>query len=105
MQIVFVCRKNSCRSSIAAAFACVFNRGDLSTISSAGLEASQIHPMTIQAMAEVGIDVGQQPAQELSDFNPEDYDVVAAMCRCGADLPMEWVRREIFQEWDVEDPR
>lgn len=77
---------------------------DKVTVKSSGLESSQIDPIVIQVMSEVGIDVSDQTSKALSDFNSEDFDVVISLCGCGANLPSEWVLREAFEDWQLDDP-
>ncbi|NJM68050.1 MAG: arsenate reductase, glutathione/glutaredoxin type [Acaryochloris sp. RU_4_1] len=69
-----------------------------------GLEASQVDPLVIQVMSEVGIDVSAQASKPLSNFKPEDYDVVVSLCGCGVSLPKEWVLQEVFEDWQLDDP-
>lgn len=102
-KIMFVCKKNSCRSQIAEGFAKVLGK-DKIIVNSCGLEASKIHPIAIKVMQEIGIDLNAQKSQSLAEFNPEDYDIVISLCGCGINLPSEWVLREIFEDWQIEDP-
>ncbi len=74
------------------------------TINSSGLEASQIDPITVQVMAEIGIDISTQTSKALSNFTPENYDAVISLCGCGVNLPPAWVAREIFEDWQLDDP-
>ncbi len=55
-------------------------------------------------MSEIGIDINQQTSNALSDFQPENYDVVISMCGCGVNLPEQWVKREVFEDWQLDDP-
>ena len=104
---MFVCKKNSRRSQMAEGFARALS-SDLNpesmTINSSGLEASQIDPITVQVMAEIGIDISTQTSKALSDFTPENYDAVISLCGCGVNLPPAWVAREIFEDWQLDDP-
>ena len=102
-RVMFVCKKNSRRSQMAEGFARILGAGKIA-VSSSGLEASQVDPTTIQVMSEVGIDISNQTSKPLSDFNPEDYDVVISLCGCGVNLPEAWVLREVFQDWQLDDP-
>lgn len=102
-RVMFVCKKNSRRSQMAEAFARTLGTGKIE-VTSSGLEASQVDPTTVQVMSEVGIDISDQTSKPLSDFNPEDYDAVISLCGCGVNLPQEWVLREVFQDWQLEDP-
>jgi arsenate reductase (thioredoxin) len=102
-KVMFVCKKNSRRSQMAEGFTKVFGK-DKVTVTSSGLEASQVDPIVVQVMSEVGIDVSNQASKPLSDFKPEDYDVVISLCGCGVNLPSEWVLREVFEDWQLDDP-
>jgi len=100
---MFVCKKNSRRSQMAEGFARSLGNGKIE-VTSSGLEASSVDPTTVQVMSEIGIDISDQASKPLSDFNPEDYDAVISLCGCGVNLPEEWVLREVFQDWQLDDP-
>jgi protein-tyrosine-phosphatase len=34
----------------------------------------------------------------------EDYDAVISLCGCGVNLPEAWVVREVFENWQLNDP-
>jgi glutathione/glutaredoxin type arsenate reductase len=102
-RVMFVCKKNSRRSQMAEGFARTLGEGKIS-VSSSGLEASQVDPTTVQVMSEVGIDISNQTSKALSDFNAKDYDAVISLCGCGVNLPDEWVLREVFEDWQLDDP-
>lgn len=102
-RVMFVCKKNSARSQMAEGFAKHLGTGKIS-VSSSGLEASQVRPEAISTMKEVGADISRQTSNPLSDFNPEDFDVVISLCGCGVNLPPEWVTRDVFEDWQLDDP-
>jgi glutathione/glutaredoxin type arsenate reductase len=101
--VMFVCKKNSRRSQMAEGFARSLGAGKIG-VSSSGLEASQVDPITVDVMSEVGIDISNQTSKPLSDFNAEDYDAVISLCGCGVNLPEAWVVREVFEDWQLDDP-
>ena len=103
-RVMFVCKNNSRRSQMAEGFARQLSAGKIK-VTSAGLETNQIDPLAIQVMSEVGIDISSQTSKPLSNFNPEDYDAVISLCGCGVNLPEPWVLREVFQDWQLEDPQ
>ncbi|WP_392532331.1 arsenate reductase, glutathione/glutaredoxin type [Nostoc sp. C117] len=102
-RVMFVCKKNSARSQMAEGFAKTLGKEKIEVISS-GLEASKVRPEAIAAMKEVGIDISDQYSKSLSEFKAEDFDVVISLCGCGVNLPEEWVLREIFEDWELDDP-
>lgn len=102
-RVMFVCKKNSRRSQMAEGFARILGEGKIA-VSSSGLEASQVDPTTVEVMSEIGIDISEQTSKPLSDFNPEDYDAVISLCGCGVNLPESWVLRDVFEDWQLDDP-
>lgn len=102
-KVMFVCRRNSCRSQMAEGFARNLGAGKIA-VSSSGLEASLVHPTAIKVMAEVHLDLTKQTSDALSNFKAEDFDIVISMCGCGTSLPEAWLIRETFEDWDIEDP-
>lgn len=101
--VMFVCKKNSRRSQMAEGFARTLGNGKVAATSS-GLEASQVDPTTTEVMSEVGIDISEQTSKPLSDFSSYDYDAVISLCGCGVNLPGEWVVRDVFEDWQLDDP-
>jgi len=102
-RVMFVCRKNSARSQMAEGFVKTLGSDQIS-VASSGLEASQVRPEAITAMKDVGIDISDQTSKAVSEFNPEEFDVVISLCGCGVNLPPEWVTREEFEDWQLDDP-
>jgi arsenate reductase (thioredoxin) len=102
-KVMFVCKRNSCRSQMAEGFAKTLGKGRIE-VASSGLEASRVHPTAIEVMSEIGIDVSNQTSEPLSDYDADDYDAVISMCGCGANLPSEWVSQEVFEDWELDDP-
>jgi len=102
-RIMFVCKHNSRRSHMAEGFARSM-AGDKLEVASAGLEASQVDPLTIQVMQEVGIDISPHTSNALAEFEPEDFEAVISLCGCGVNLPDSWVTRPIFADWQLDDP-
>ncbi|MGD1940075.1 MAG: arsenate reductase, glutathione/glutaredoxin type [Leptolyngbyaceae cyanobacterium] len=102
-RVMFVCKKNSSRSQMAEGFAKPLGAGKI-TVTSSGLEASQVRPAAIATMKDIGIDISDQTSKALSEFKPEDFDAVISLCGCGVNLTPEWHTREHFDDWQLEDP-
>lgn len=88
---------------MAEGFAKTIGSGKIE-VTSSGLELSRVHPTAIQVMSEIGIDITDQTSNALSEFNAEDYDAVISLCGCGVNLPEAWVLREVFEDWQLDDP-
>ncbi len=102
-RVMFVCKKNSARSQMAEGFAQQLGAGKIA-VTSSGLKASQIHPEAIATMKDAGVDITNQTSKALSEFKATDFDVVISLCGCGVNLPPEWVTREVFEDWQLDDP-
>jgi arsenate reductase (thioredoxin) len=102
-RVMFVCKRNSCRSQMAEGWAKLLGNGKI-MVTSSGLEASRVHPQAIEIMAEVGVNISGQTSDPLSNFKAADFDIVISLCGCGVNLPQEWVLREVFEDWQLEDP-
>jgi arsenate reductase len=55
-------------------------------------------------MAEAGIEISDQTSNALAEFSPEDFDGVISLCGCGVNLPEAWALRELFEDWQLDDP-
>lgn len=102
-RVMFVCKKNSARSQMAEGFAKHLGAGKIE-VTSSGLEKSVVREEAIATMDEVGIDITQQTSNALSEFKSENFDIVISLCGCGVNLPTEWVQREVFEDWQLDDP-
>ena len=102
-RVMFVCKKNSARSQMAEGFAKVLGKGQIE-VTSSGLEASQVRPEAIATMQAIGIDISDQTSKALAEFKPEDFDIVISLCGCGVNLPEAWLIREVFEDWQLDDP-
>ncbi len=100
---MFVCKQNSARSQMAEGFAKQLGNNRI-TVTSAGLQSSQVNPIAIAVMNDVGIDISAQTSKPLSDYQPTDFDIVISLCGCGVNLPPQWVTRSVFEDWQLEDP-
>jgi arsenate reductase (thioredoxin) len=80
-RVLFVCIHNSSRSQMAEGFLRSLC-GDCLEAHSAGLEAGQLNPLAVEAMAQVGIDISRYSAKPLADFTKAGtrFDWVITVC-------------------------
>lgn len=100
---MFVCKHNSRRSQMAEGFTRILGEGKVA-VASSGLAVSEVDPITVEVMSKIGIDISNQTSKLLSDFNAEDYNAVISLCGCGVNLPEEWELRDVFEDWQLDDP-
>ena len=110
-KILFVCTGNSCRSQIAHG---LLNNiaGDKYDVFSAGLSPNKVHPMAIEVMKEIDIDISHHTSDHLDDYLNKDVDVVITTCddaneSCpffpGNVVRLHWSIDDPFESWNVED--
>lgn len=101
--VLFVCTGNACRSQMAEGFARACAPEGVK-IYSAGTLAAGVHPLAVEAMAEIGIDISEQTSNRIDEIPANQIDIVVTLCddaaqRCPV-FPGE-VRRT---HWPIKDP-
>lgn len=99
--VVFLCTHNAGRSQMAAAWARSLGGGRLEVFSGGSDPASQVNPVAVEAMREVGIDIHGEIPKRWSDDVIRAADVIVTM-GCGDSCPIFPGKR--YEDWDVEDP-
>lgn len=78
-EILAVCTHNSARSQMAEGLInSLFNEKYVGY--SAGTEATQVKPLAIEAMREMGIDISHQYSKTTEDFRVKEFDLVITVC-------------------------
>jgi arsenate reductase (thioredoxin) len=77
--VLFVCTHNAVRSQMAEA---LLNKiyGDRYTAFSAGSDPSEIDPLVVVVMNEIGIDVSNNRSKGLNVFKDSNLDYVITVC-------------------------
>ena len=100
-EVLFVCVHNAGRSQMAAGLVKQLAGGRI-TVRSAGSEpAEHLNPLVVEAMREVGIDIGQEFPKPLTGAMVKAADVVITM-GCGDACPIYPGKR--YEDWELEDP-
>jgi arsenate reductase len=58
--------------------------GEKYEVFSAGSSPTQIHPLAIKVMAEIGLDISRQVSKSIEEFRNKDIDVVVSVCSSNA---------------------
>lgn len=79
MNIVILCRANSCRSQLAEG---LFRKhlGEEHNVYSAGLEPEGVNPNAIKTMAEIGIDISTHTSNTIDELPDVKFDYVITVC-------------------------
>jgi arsenate reductase len=77
--LLFLCVANSARSQMAEGIARSLAPPGVK-ISSAGSAPSRLHPLAVQALAELGIDIRSQQSKSVQEIPPDDVEAVITLC-------------------------
>jgi protein-tyrosine-phosphatase len=78
-RVLILCTGNSARSQMAEGLMRYLSQGTVEVFS-AGTQPSQVHPLAIQTMAKLGIDISQQHSKHLDEFRGQQFDYVITVC-------------------------
>lgn len=78
-RILFICSHNAARSQMAEGYLRA-KYGDRYEAFSAGTTATAVHPLAVQVMGEVGIDISGHQSKDLGRFIGQEMDVVVTVC-------------------------
>jgi protein-tyrosine-phosphatase len=103
--ILFVCVENAGRSQMAEGF---FNQKyapeGYHAISAGTRPVSQINPIAVQAMSEVGIDISRQKSKIITeDMIKSSEKSVNMGCIAREECPMLFINNVV--DWGIEDPK
>jgi arsenate reductase len=99
--VLFVCVHNAGRSQMAAAYLTHLSDGRVVVRSAGSAPADAVNSAVVEAMAEVGIDIGAEIPKVLTVDAVRESDVVITM-GCGDACPVFPGKR--YEDWVLTDP-
>ncbi|MGQ9585561.1 MAG: arsenate reductase ArsC [Anaerolineae bacterium] len=103
-RVLFLCTGNSARSQMAEG---LVNHllGDQWEAHSAGTQpADQVHPLAVQVMNELGINISAQQPKPADRFRGTDFDLVVTLCGDAAENCPLWLGRGRVAHIGFPDP-
>jgi len=100
-EVLFVCVHNAGRSQMAAGLLKLRSGGNVHVRSAGSAPADEINPAVVEAMSEIGVDMGEQFPKPLTDEVVRAADVVITM-GCGDACPIFPGKR--YEDWVFDDP-
>ena len=73
-------------------------------VESAGTEATRVHPLAIEVMREIGIDISGHRSKTLDRFVAEPWDYVITVCDQASERCPLFPGRTQRVHWSFEDP-
>jgi arsenate reductase len=78
--ILILCTGNSCRSHLAEGLLRRSLNDDFIVASAGSNPAGYVHPLAIEAMAEIGIDISEHRSKHMNDFLDQHVETVITVC-------------------------
>ncbi|NBW99674.1 arsenate reductase ArsC [bacterium] len=79
MKLLFLCVANSARSQMAEGLARTLLESHVN-VQSAGSQPSQVNPLAIKALLEIGIDISKHRSKSVDSIDPHQVDLVITLC-------------------------
>ena len=104
IRVLFLSDSNSARTQMAEALLRSLG-GNRYEAHSAGLdEPAPLHPLAIQVMAEVGLDISGQRSKHLNEYLDTQFDHVITLCDRARVACPDFARDGETLHWQVDDP-
>ena len=100
-EVLFVCVHNAGRSQMAAGLVKLRSHGRIHVRSAGSAPGSEINPAVVEAMEEIGVDMGEEFPKPLTDEVVRAADVVITM-GCGDACPIYPGKK--YEDWALDDP-
>jgi arsenate reductase len=102
--ILFVCVENAGRSQMAEGFFRKYAPEGFEPLSAGTKPTSQINPLAIQVMNEIGLDISNQKSKDLTEDMMRNSDKIINMgCMDKNFCPTLFIPKII--DWGIEDPK
>ncbi len=102
--VLFVCVGNSCRSQMAEGFGNHYGQGRVVAFSAGTAPSGRVHPLAIEAMREVGIDISRQTSKSVQEFDLTQFDAVVSLCEARTDELCPATYLGVQEHWNIPDP-
>ena len=102
-KVLFLCTGNSCRSQMAEGFL-KYLAGKKFEVFSAGVNPTQVNPLSIKVMDEVGVDISNQKSKSAKEFLGQQFDYVITVCNNAKQTCPVFPGQYKKIHWNLEDP-
>ena len=102
--VLVLCTGNSCRSHLAEGILRAA-AGDTLNVKSAGSNpAGYVHPLAIQVMKEIGIDISGHHSKHMNEFLKQPVETVITVCGCPDQACPMFPGQLNRHHWGFDDP-
>lgn len=103
-KVLFLCTGNSCRSQMAEGLLRHIAQGEIEVFSAGTHPSGYVHPLAIQVMQEIGIDISHQKSKSVEEFLDQSFDYVITVCDSARQTCPHFPGQGKKIHWSFEDP-
>ena len=78
--VLVLCTGNSCRSHMAEGILRAASKGQFEVASAGSKPSGYVHPLSIKAMSEIGIDISRHTSKHMDEFLNRQVETVITVC-------------------------
>ncbi len=103
-RVLVLCTGNSCRSQMAEELWENLGAGEWQAESAGSNPSGYVHPLAIEAMKELDIDLSQNTSKHLKQFTDQQFDLVVTVCDNAKESCPVFTGATQTLHWPFDDP-
>lgn len=102
-RVLILCTGNSARSQMAEGLL-RYLAGPAVEVHSAGTKPAGLHPLAVEALREIGLDISGQRSKSVDEFSGQRFDTVITVCDTAAEACPVFPGAPQRIHWSLPDP-
>ncbi len=103
-RVLIICTGNSCRSQMAEALWRAIGSGAWESASAGSKPSGYVHPLAIDAMQELNIDIAANASKPMTQFQNQAFDLVVTVCDNAKESCPVFLDAKETLHWPFDDP-
>lgn len=103
-RVLVLCTGNSCRSQMAEELWENLGAGEWQAESAGSNPSGYVHPLAIEAMKELDIDLSENTSKHLKQFTDQQFDLVVTVCDNAKESCPVFTGATQTLHWPFDDP-
>ncbi len=103
-KVLFLCTGNQARSQMAEGLLRARSGGSMDVISAGSRPKDSVHPLAVEALAEMEIDISAAEPKDAEQFIDEDFDYIITLCDNARDECPYFPGDAVRMHWSLSDP-
>lgn len=102
--VLFLCTGNSCRSHMAEGWLRHLAGDRYESLSAGAKPVGYVHPLAIQVMTEVGVDISKHRSKSIDEFAGQPLDLLVTVCDNARESCPVYAGAKRQVHWGFDDP-